>query len=93
MSEAKSSSNRRQLVSNLVSETSDQVLLRSVLDFAPFYIVRYDINGCILFINDNLAKQLAEPVEHYLGKRPNDAFDGQPYDAIEKHVKRLCNLG
>lgn len=89
MSESNSSPNRGQPVPNLVSETSDQVLLRSLIDLAPFYIVRYDINGCILFINDNLAKQLAHPVELYLGKRPNDAFEGQSYDAIEKACKEV----
>ncbi|MGJ8620762.1 MAG: sensor domain-containing protein [Methylophilaceae bacterium] len=60
----------------------------SMLEVAPFSIIRYDRNGCITYLNAKLANDLAVTPDEVIGKLPNEAWPDKRFDAIQQAAAR-----
>lgn len=70
----------------------DAEVFRHLVDVAPFNIIRYDVNGRIIYMNAQLARDI-DSVEAVVGKLPNEAWPDKCYDAIQQACAQVVQSG
>lgn len=66
---------------------------RSLADGAPDNIIRYDLNGRILYLNVHLIQELGQDPSELIGKTPSEAWPDGRYAAIEQGTLWVIRSG